>query len=62
MKSYLYKLVLFFAVLTGVSALKASAQQQPEQPDLYQMAEEEADKLAVCKTIIKICLLKKQCL
>ena len=45
MKSYLYKLVLFFAVLTGVSAVKASAQQQPEQPDLYQMAEEEADKL-----------------
>ena len=36
---------MFFAVMTGVSLLDASAQQQPEKPDLNVMAEEEADKL-----------------
>lgn len=45
MTSYFYKLVMFFAVMTGVSLLDASAQQQPEKPDLNVMAEEEADKL-----------------
>lgn len=45
MTSYFYKLVMFFAVMTGVSLLNASAQQQPEKPDLNVMAEEEADKL-----------------
>ena len=45
MASYFYKLVMFFAVIAGVSLLDASAQQQPEKPDLNVMAEEEADKL-----------------
>ena len=45
MTSYFYKLVMFFAVMTGVSLLDASAQQQPEKPALNVMAEEEADKL-----------------
>ena len=42
---------MFFAVMTGVSLLDASAQQQPEKPDLNVMDEEEADKLQKLLTL-----------
>ena len=45
MKSYLYAVIMFLFAFCGLSSQRAFAQQQPKQPDLIQLAEEEADKL-----------------